>query len=127
MLAAKILWLCRSNGVPVYLEEILDAFSVTIRQLRQVLTEVEYIPPLKVSDYISRVAKLLTLSPDLSSDAKTIANQINIIDGSSPRVIAGYSIIKAASANRKSVKTHEVAKALMISTVALRKCYLRYM
>lgn len=58
LMAAKILWLCRCNRVPIYLEEILDDLSITLKHIRKILTSVEYIPPLRASDYNSRVEQI---------------------------------------------------------------------
>ncbi|HKG87289.1 MAG TPA: methyltransferase domain-containing protein [Nitrososphaeraceae archaeon] len=120
LMAAKILWLCRCNRVPVYLEEVLDGFSITLKHIRKILTDAEYIPPLRASDYISRIEKLLGLPTELVKDAQTIADQIKVVDGSSPRVVAGYSIIKAASEYGTDIALKKVAQALRISSVALR-------
>jgi hypothetical protein len=66
--AAKFLWLCRINKVPLMLNEVSKGFGVQKKDVIHLLSENDYIPPLGAPDYISRISSKdqSTLSPACS-------------------------------------------------------------
>jgi ubiquinone/menaquinone biosynthesis C-methylase UbiE len=54
--AAKFLWLCRINKVPIMLNEISGGFSVRKKDVIHLLSQSDYIPPLGAPDYVNRIS-----------------------------------------------------------------------
>lgn len=118
LMASKFLFLCRINKIPVTFREVARDFKISTKALMHVLYTTEYVPPLKVDDYIKRCSKILDI-PELVTKTAIDMINTNLPRGSSPSVLAGVDIVQAAKINRFKIKKVEVAGALNISPVAI--------
>lgn len=117
LMAAKFLWLCRINKIPVMFKEVSRDFGISTRKLMQMLSEADYVPALGSADYVDRLAKQLYLSDAIRDKAKELIG--NSLGGSSPTVRACCAILKAADALGVKISKSEIASALDVSTVAI--------
>lgn len=117
--AAKYLWSCRANKVPILLREVVDDFGITNKRLLRAMAIGDYIPPLETSGYIRRVCKQLGVSEALTEKATELENG-GTIQGLSPAVRAGCAVLAAGIRLGVTLKKVEVAKCLAVSPVALR-------
>ncbi|HEU4823565.1 MAG TPA: hypothetical protein VFS97_09100 [Nitrososphaeraceae archaeon] len=65
LIAAKFLWLCRTNKLPVTLNEISRDFEVRTGNIIHALSDTDYIYPLHTPDYINRISMQLSLPSNL--------------------------------------------------------------
>jgi len=77
-LAAKFLWLCRSNKIPVMLDEVSRDFNVPARTLLAKLSEISYVPLLSPLEYVDRIIRRLDLH-GVQDIAKELANNDNLV------------------------------------------------
>lgn len=107
--AAKFLWLCRINKVPIMLNEISKGFGVRKKNVIHLLSESDYIPPLGAPDYINRISLQLNL-PDKSKDhALYLVKKIDSTNGTSPIIKACCAVILAAEETGLQLATGKVA------------------
>lgn len=77
-LAAEFLWLCRSNKIPVMLDEVSKDFNVPARVLLAKLSEISYVPPLSPLEYVDQIIRRLDLH-EVQDIAKELANNDNLV------------------------------------------------
>ena len=117
-LAAKFLWLCRSNKIPVMLDEVSRDFYVPNRLLLAKLSEISYVPPLSHLEYVDRIIRRLKLD-EVQDIAKGIANNDNLI-GCSPAVRACCAIVKCCQDTGIELKISQLAAEANVTPVAIR-------
>lgn len=119
IMAIKFLWLCRIHKIPVTFKEVAHDFRISTKSLMQRLSQSEYIPPLRATDYVGRCSGYLNLPDAVRNKAIKLIDD-GYIDGSSPTVRAGYAILIAAKTYGLKIRTLDVAEALKVSVVAIR-------
>jgi SAM-dependent methyltransferase len=117
-LAAKFLWLCRSNKIPVMLDEVSSDFNVPARVLLAKLSEISYVPPLSPLEYVDRIIRRLQLD-EVCDIAKELANKDNLI-GCSPAVRACSAIIRSCQNIGIELKINRLAAEAGVTPVAIR-------
>jgi SAM-dependent methyltransferase len=117
--AARYLWSCRSNKVPVLLREVVSDFGISAKKLLRTAEANNYIPPLRTSDYIYRACKQLRIDQETTEEAIILEGE-GKIEGVSPAVRAGRAILATAAQRGMTLRTSEVAKCLSVSSTALR-------
>jgi transcription initiation factor TFIIIB Brf1 subunit/transcription initiation factor TFIIB len=120
IIAAKFLWLCRTNKIPVMLREISRDFGVRTRNIVQTLSETEYIPPLSAIEYINRVSRQLNLPDNIRDHASYLEKEDTTIDNTTPIMRACCAVLKAVEAEGIHLNKWKVTSALGITTVGLR-------
>jgi hypothetical protein len=114
LLAAKFLWLCRTNKIPVMLREISRDFGVRTRNIVQTLSETEYIPPLSALEYINRISRQLNLPDNIRDHASYLVKEDTTIDNTTPMMKACCAVLKAVKAERFHLHKWKVTSALGI-------------
>lgn len=117
LLAAKFLWLCRINKIPVTFKEVARDFGITTGKLMEIMSGEEYVPALGAEDYIVRLSRQLCLSNAIRDAAKDMVGKT--LGGTSPTVRACCAVMKAAEANGPNIKKSHVGLALGVSNVAI--------
>jgi transcription initiation factor TFIIIB Brf1 subunit/transcription initiation factor TFIIB len=117
-LAAKFLLLCRSNKIPVMLDEVSRDFNVPVRLLLAKLSEVSYVPPLSPLEYIDRIIRRLELD-QVQNIANELANNDNLI-GCSPLVRAWCAILRCCKDKGIELKINTLAAEAGVTSVAIR-------
>jgi transcription initiation factor TFIIIB Brf1 subunit/transcription initiation factor TFIIB len=117
-LAAKFLWLCRSNKIPVMLDKVSEDFNVPTRVLLAKLSEISYIPPLSPLEYVDRIIRRLDLQ-EVQDIAKELANNDNLV-GCSPAVRACCAIVRCCQNSGIELKINQLASEAHVTPVAIR-------
>ena len=118
--AAKLLWLCRINGMPISLRELAKDFCLRTRSLSRVMLDVEYVPPLSVEHYVDRLTRAFKLDASHKAKILEILSGVENCLKSSALVEASSAVIVAARSLALDIKVCEVAKHMGISTAAIR-------
>jgi transcription initiation factor TFIIIB Brf1 subunit/transcription initiation factor TFIIB len=117
-LAAKFLWLCRINKIPVMLDEVSEDFDVPARVLLAKLSEISYVPPLSPLEYVDRIIRRLDLH-EVQDIAKELANN-DILVGCSPAVRACCAIVRGCQDSGVELKVNQLAAEAHVTPVAIR-------
>jgi SAM-dependent methyltransferase len=117
-LAARFLWLCRSNKIPVMLDEVSRDFNVPVRLLITKLSEISYVPPLSPLEYVDRITRRLQLD-EVKDTAKELANKDNLV-GCSPAVRASCAIVRSCQNRGIELKINRLAAEAGVTPVAIR-------
>jgi transcription initiation factor TFIIIB Brf1 subunit/transcription initiation factor TFIIB len=126
LVAAKFLWLCRINKIPLMLNEISRGFGVRKKDVVRLLSESDYIPPLGAPDYINRISLQLNV-PDKTTDrALHLIKEMTNTDGTSPVIRACCAVILAAEEEGLHLSRGKMASAIGVTTVALRQALIRF-
>lgn len=122
-IAAKFLWLCRSNKIPVMLDEISRDFNVPTRVLLSKLSEISYVPALSPLEYVDRIIRRLDLN-EVQDIAKELANSDNLV-GCSPAVRACCAIVRGCHDIGVELKINQLAAEAHVTPVAIRNALKR--
>lgn len=117
-LAAKFLWLCRSNKIPIMLHEVSKDFNVPIKTLLAKLSEISYVPPLSPVEYVDRFIRRLQLH-EVEDTAKELASSSEL-GGYSPAVKACYAIVRSCQDKRIELKIRDLAEEAQVTPIAIR-------
>jgi len=118
--AAKLLWLCRANGIPVTLREIAEDFSMPTKKLAKTMFETGYIPPLRTEHYIDRISRELNLDASLREKAREILSRTEEYDGRNPAVKAASAVFITSRNLGIHLRATDLARCIGISTLGLR-------
>jgi len=118
--AAKLLWLCRANGIPITVREIAEDFSVPAKKLVKTMFETGYIPPLRTEHYVDRISRELNLDPSLRIKAGEILSKMREYDGRNPAVKAASVLLIASEGLGIDLRSTDLARSIGISTLGLR-------
>ena len=118
-MAAKFLWLCRMNKIPVMLNEVTKDFGISKKKIIETMSETEYILPLTAIDYIDRLSKQLNLPDLVGKQAKNLIQNGNG-RGTSPTIIAACAVIEAAEVIGFRIMKGTVASTLDVSVAGVR-------
>jgi transcription initiation factor TFIIIB Brf1 subunit/transcription initiation factor TFIIB len=119
LMAAKLLWLCRANKVPILLREVSNDFYIRPKDIIQTLRETNYIPPLTALDYIDRISRQVNLPNSIRDHAIDLTKQDAIIDNTTPSIRACCSVIRAAEEAEFGLARLKVASILGITTTGI--------
>lgn len=119
LMAAKFLWLCRMNKIPVMLNEVSRDFGISKKKIIETMSETEYILPLTAIDYIDRLSKQLVLPDLVGQQAKNLIQNGNV-RGTSPTIIAACAIIEAAELIGFRIMKGTIASALDVILAGVR-------
>ena len=125
LIAAKFLWLCRINKLPITLNEISKDFGIRSKIILDELSETDsYIPPLSTSEYIQRISFQLALPDKIKEHALYLVSKDDTIigggGGTSPVLRACCNTLMAAKLFEYNLSTSEAASALGITTAGVR-------
>lgn len=120
LVAAKVLWLCRINKIPLMLKEISRGFRIRTKIIMHMQSETDYIPPLGTQDFIGRLSLQLNLPEEIKDRALYLDKRYGSLNGTTPTVRACCAIIKATETERFAVPIGKVASALGITTMGIR-------
>ena len=124
-MAAKFLWLCRTNKIPVMLNEVSRDFGVSIGRIKQtMMSDADYLPSLGTSDYIGRIAKQFGLHSNIEEHAIDIAED-NSFESTTPVIRACCAVIKAGELIGMYIHKAKLAYAFNISTVGINSALKR--
>jgi Transcription factor TFIIB repeat len=124
--AARLLWLCRINKVPIMLNEISRGFGVRKKVVVHLLSEGDYIPPLGAPDYVNRISLQLNV-PDKTKDlALHLVKEMNSIGGTSPVIRACCAVLLASEEEGLHLSSGKITSALGVTTAALRQALIRF-
>lgn len=118
VLASKFLWLCRSNKIPVMLDEVSRDFNVPVRTLLAQLSEISYVPPLSPLEYVDRIARRLQLH-EVRDTARELASKDQLV-GCSPAVRACCAIIRCCRNKGIELKITRLAAEADVTPIAIR-------
>ena len=118
--AAKLLWLCRANGIPITLKEMAQDFSIPTKKLVRTMFETGYIPPLRTEHYVDRISRELNLDPPLKKRAIEILPNIQECDGCNPAVKAAGVLLMASKNLGIGLRVIDLARSIGISTLGLK-------
>ena len=125
LVAAKFLWLCRINKIPLMLNEISRGFGVRKKDVVHLLSESDYIPPLNASDYINRISLQLNLPGETKDHALRLAEEINPTNSTSPIIKACCAIILSSEETGVQLARKKIASAMSVTTAALQQALVR--
>lgn len=123
LMAAKFLWLCRINKLPVRLSEISRDFGIRSKIILDELSETDsYIPPLSTAEYIQRISYQLNVPDKIREHALYLANkeEDTNLGGTSPTLKACCNVLMAAKLFGYILSASQAASALGISPAAVR-------
>jgi len=118
--AAKLLWLCRANGIPITLREMAEDFSIPTKKLVKTMFEIGYIPPLRAEHYVDRISRELNLDFFLRRRASEILAEMQECDGRNPAVKAATVVFIASKNLGIDLRAADLARSIGISTLGLR-------
>jgi len=118
--AAKLLWLCRANGIPITLREIAEDFSISTKKLVETMFETGYIPPLRTEHYVDRISRELNLDVPLRRRTGEILAEMQECDGRNPAVKAATAVFIASKNLGIDLRATDLARSMGISTLGLR-------
>jgi SAM-dependent methyltransferase len=119
-IAAKLLWLCRANGIPITLKEVAGDFSMPTKKIAKTMIKTGYIPPLRTEHYVDRISRELNLDASLREKAGEILSKIQECDGRNPTVKAASAILIASKNLGIDLGATNLAGSIGISTLGLR-------
>jgi SAM-dependent methyltransferase len=119
LMAAKLLWLCRANKVPIMLKELSNDFHIRAKDIIQALSETNYIPPLTALDYIDRISRQVSLPDSIRDRALSLVQRDMTIDNTTPGMRACCSVIRAAEEEEFGVARFKVASILGVTTAGI--------
>jgi ubiquinone/menaquinone biosynthesis C-methylase UbiE len=125
LVAAKFLWLCRINKIPLMLNEISRGFGVRKKDVVHLLSEGDYIPPLNASDYVNRISLQLNLPGNTKDRALRLIEEIDNINGTSPIIKACCAVLLATEETGLHLARGKVAAAMGVTTPALQQALIR--
>lgn len=108
------------------LNEVSQGFGVRKKDVIQLLSENDYIPPLGAPDYISRISLQLNLPDKIKGRALHSVKEIDSTSSTSPIIKACCAVILAAEEIGLQLATEKVASVTGVTTVALRQALLRF-
>lgn len=118
-MAAKFLWLCRMNKIPVMLNEVSKDFGISKKKIIETMSETEYILPLTATDYVDRLSKQLVLPNTLKEKAKELI-QDDSAGGTSPTITAACAAVQAAKSVGFKIMNSKIASALCVSPAGIK-------
>jgi transcription initiation factor TFIIIB Brf1 subunit/transcription initiation factor TFIIB len=120
LMAARFLYLCRINKVPVMLHEVCRDFGIRPKNIMHMPSDTNYVPPLGMSDYICRISRQLGLPDNIRDHALSLLKEYAIIDNTTPIMKACCALIKAVKAKRVNIPRWEITSALGVTTVGVQ-------
>jgi transcription initiation factor TFIIIB Brf1 subunit/transcription initiation factor TFIIB len=120
LMAARLLYLCRINKVPVMLHEVCRDFGIRPKNIMHILSEANYVPPLDISDYIYRISRQLGLPDNIRDHALSLLNEDAIIDNTTPIMRACCVLIEAVKVERFNMPRWKITSALGVTTVGVQ-------
>ena len=120
LMAARFLYLCRVNKVPVMLHEVSRDFGIRPKNIMHILSETNYVPPLGISDYICRISRQLGLPDNIRDHALSLLKEDAIIDNTTPVMRACCALIKAVKTEKFNIPRWKITSALGVSTVGVQ-------
>jgi SAM-dependent methyltransferase len=117
LLAARFLYLCRINKVPVMLHEVSRDFRIRPKNIMHILSDTNYVPPLGISDYIFRICRQLGIPDNIRDYALSLLKEDTIIDNTTPTMKACCALIKAVKSDMFNMPRNKIASALGVSSV----------
>jgi transcription initiation factor TFIIIB Brf1 subunit/transcription initiation factor TFIIB len=120
-MAAKLLWLCRANKIPIMLKELSNDFHIRAKDIIQALSETNYLPPLTALDYIDRISRQVNLPDSIRDRALSLVQQdmTMTIDNTTPGMKACCSVIRAAEESEFGLARLKVASILGVTTAGI--------
>ena len=119
-MAARFLYLCRVNKVPVMLHEVSRDFGIQPKNIMHILSDTTYVPPLDISDYVFRISRQLGIPDDIRDHALSLLNEDTIIDNTTPTMKACCALINAVKSGRFNMPRMKITSALGVTNGGLK-------
>ena len=119
-MAARFLYLCRVNKVPVMLHEVSRDFGIQPKNIMHILSDTTYVPPLDISDYVFRISRQLGIPDDIRDHALSLLNEDTIIDNTTPTMKACCALINAVKSERFNMPRMKITSALGVTNGGLK-------
>jgi transcription initiation factor TFIIIB Brf1 subunit/transcription initiation factor TFIIB len=120
LMAARFLYLCRINKVPLMLHEVSRDFRIRPKNILHNLRDTNYVPPLGISDYIFRVSRQLGIPDNIRDHALYLLKEDTIVDNTTPTMRACCALINAVKSDRFSMPRWKIASVLGVTTVGVK-------
>jgi hypothetical protein len=125
LMAAKFLYLCRINKVPVMIHEVCRDFMIRPKNIMHILSDTNYVPPLSISDYVFRISRQLGIPDNIRDHALSVLKEDTIIDNTTPIMRACCALINAVKSERFSIPRWKITSALGVSKVGVQMAFKR--
>jgi hypothetical protein len=120
LMAARFLYLCRINKVPIMLHEVCRDFRIRPKNIMHNLSDTNYVPPLGISDYIFRTSRQLGIPDNIRDQALSMLKEDTIIDNTTPTMRACCALIKAVKSERFGMPRAKITSALGVTTAGVK-------